>query len=63
MKSKDYKSIVDILNKRYQGKKFFDFMDFGDVQTRIDQEFIIENNVFYLPENYTNKLTKTDSEE
>jgi len=63
MKVRDYKSIVEILNKKYPSKKFFDFMDFGDVQTRIDQEFIIKNNVFYLPENYLSEITKTDSQD
>ena len=37
MKAKDYKSITEILEKKYQCK-FYLFMDFKDVSDRIKQK-------------------------
>ena len=37
MKAKNYKSITEILNKKYK-KKFYLFMDFEDCMNRIKQK-------------------------
>ena len=36
MKAKDYKSITDLLNRKYK-RKFFNFMTFLDCLNRINQ--------------------------
>ena len=36
MKNKEYKGAANILNNQNIGKQFFDHMDFGDCQSRID---------------------------
>lgn len=58
MKAKDYKSITDLLNKKYPGREIHDQLDFGDTLTRIDQDLVIEDKIVELPEDYFNKLTK-----
>jgi hypothetical protein len=40
MKNKVY-SITEDLEQRNPGKKFYDFQDFGDCQSRIDEDIIL----------------------
>ena len=58
MKNKEYKGAANILNNQNIGKQFFDHMDFGDCQSRIDEDIIPKVEIVELPKRYFNKLIK-----
>jgi hypothetical protein len=58
MKNKEYKGAANILNNQNIGKKFFNHMDFGDCQSRIDEDIIPKVKIVELPKRYFNKLIK-----
>ena len=58
MKNKEYKEAANILNNQNIGKKFFNHMDFGDCQSRIDEDIIPKVEIVELPKKYFNKLIK-----
>ena len=58
MKNKEYKGAANILNNQNIGKKFFNHMDFGDCQSRIDEDIIPKVEIVELPKKYFNKLIK-----
>jgi hypothetical protein len=58
VKNKEYKGAANILNNQNIGKKFFDHMDFGDCQSRIDEDIIPKVEIVELPKKYFNKLIK-----
>jgi hypothetical protein len=57
MKNKDFESITNILEDKNPNKKFYNFMDFGDCQSRIDEDIIPKVEIVELPK-YFNKLIK-----
>ena len=46
MKAKEYKTIIEILNKKYPNKKFFLFMNFEDCLNRIKLESKFNDNIW-----------------
>jgi hypothetical protein len=58
LKAKDFKSITKDLEIRNLGKKFYNFQDFGDCQSRIDEDIIPKVEIVELPKKYFNKLIK-----
>jgi hypothetical protein len=58
VKNKEYKEAANILNNQNIGKKFFNHMDFGDCQSRIDEDIIPKVKIVELPKRYFNKLIK-----
>ena len=52
MKTKEYKSITNILESKNKDKKFYSFMDFEDTEIR-KKEVILP-----LPKQYFNKIVK-----
>jgi hypothetical protein len=57
MKNKVY-SITEDLEQRNPGKKFYDFQDFGDCQSRIDEDIIPKVEIVELPKRYFKKIIK-----
>jgi hypothetical protein len=57
MKNKVY-SITEDLEQRNPGKKFYDFQDFGDCQSRIDEDIIPKVEIVELPKIYFKRLIK-----
>jgi hypothetical protein len=57
MKNKVY-SITKDLEQRNPGKKFYDFQDFGDCQSRIDEDIIPKVEIVELPKIYFKRLIK-----
>jgi hypothetical protein len=57
MKNKVY-SITEDLEQRNPGKKFYNFMDFGDCQSRIDEDIIPKVEIVELPKRYFKKIIK-----
>jgi hypothetical protein len=49
MKNKDFESITNILEDKNPNKKFYNFMDFGDCQSRIDEDIIPKVEIVELP--------------
>jgi hypothetical protein len=58
MKNKDFESVTNILEDKNPNKKFYNFMDFGDCQSRIDEDIIPKVEIVELPKKYFNKLIK-----
>ena len=58
MKNKEYKGAANILNNQNIGKQFFDHMDFGDCQSRIDEDIIPKVEIVELPKIYFKRLIK-----
>jgi hypothetical protein len=58
MKNKEYKGATNILNNQNIGKKFFNHMDFGDCQSRIDEDIIPKVEIVELPKIYFKRLIK-----
>jgi hypothetical protein len=58
MKNKDFESITNILENKNPNNKFYDFQDFGDCQSRIDEDIIPKVEIVELPKIYFNKLIK-----
>jgi hypothetical protein len=58
MKNKDFESIIKDLEKRNPGKNFYDFQDFGECQTKIDNDIIPKVEIVELPKKYYDKLIK-----
>jgi hypothetical protein len=58
MKNKEYKGAANILNNQNIGKKFFNHMDFGDCQSRIDEDIIPKVEIVELPKIYFKRLIK-----
>jgi hypothetical protein len=58
MKNKEYKGAANILNNQNIGKKFFNHMDFGDCQSRIDEDIIPKVEIVELPKIYFKKIIK-----
>jgi hypothetical protein len=58
MKNKDFESITNILEDKNPNNKFYDFQDFGDCQSRIDEDIIPKVKIVELPKKYFNKLIK-----
>ena len=58
MKNKEYKGATNILNNQNIGKQFFDHMDFGDCQSRIDEDIIPKVEIVELHKRYFNKIIK-----
>ena len=58
MKNKDFKSVINILEDKNPNKKFYNFMDFGDCQSRIDEDIIPKVKIVELPKKYYDKLIK-----
>jgi hypothetical protein len=58
MKNKEYKGAANILNNQNIGKQFFDHMDFGDCQLRIDEDIIPKVEIVDLPKRYFKRLIK-----
>ena len=58
MKNKEYKGVTNILNNQNIGKQFFDHMDLGDTQARIDEDIIPKVEIKELPRRYFKKLIK-----
>lgn len=58
MKNKEYKGVTNILNNQNIGKQFFDHMDLGDTQARIDEDIIPKVEIQELPRRYFKKLIK-----
>jgi hypothetical protein len=58
MKNKDFESITNILEDKNPNKKFYNFMDFGDCQSRIDEDIIPKVEIVELPKIYFKRLIK-----
>jgi hypothetical protein len=58
MKNKDFESITNILEDKNPNKKFYNFMDFGDCQSRIDEDIIPKVEIAELPKIYFKRLIK-----
>jgi hypothetical protein len=58
MKNKDFESITNILEDKNPNKKFYNFMDFGDCQSRIDEDIIPKVEIVELPKSYLKRLIK-----
>jgi len=58
LKAKDFKSITKDLEKRNPGKNFYDFQDFGECQTKIDNDIIPKVEIVELPRRYFKRLIK-----
>jgi len=58
MKNKEYKGAANILNNQNISKQFFDHMDFGDCQSRIDEDIIPKVEIVELPKRYFKKIIK-----
>ena len=58
MKNKDFQSVTNILEDKNPNKKFYNFMDFGDCQSRIDEDIIPKVKIVELPKKYYDKLIK-----
>jgi len=58
MKNKDFQSVTNILEDKNPNKKFYNFMDFGDCQSRIDEDIIPKVEIVELPKKYYDKLIK-----
>jgi hypothetical protein len=58
LKAKNFKSITKDLEIRNLGKKFYDFQDFRDCQSRIDEDIIPKVEIVELPKSYLKRLIK-----
>jgi len=58
MKNKDFESVSNILENKNPNKKFYNFMDFRDCQSRIDEDIIPKVKIVELPKKYYDKLIK-----
>jgi hypothetical protein len=58
MKNKDFESITNILENKNPNNKFYDFQDFGDCQSRIDEDIIPKVEIVELPKSYLKRLIK-----
>ena len=58
MKNKDFESITNILEDKNPNNKFYDFQDFGDCQSRIDEDIIPKVEIVELPKSYLKRLIK-----
>ena len=58
MKNKDFESITNILEDKNPNNKFYDFQDFGDCQSRIDEDIIPKVEIVELPKIYFKRLIK-----
>jgi hypothetical protein len=58
MKNKDFESVTNILEDKNPNKKFYNFMDFGDCQSRIDEDIIPKVEIVELPKIYFKRLIK-----
>ena len=57
MKNKEYTSAADLISKQ-QDSKFYDFQDFGECQTKIDNDIIPKVEIVELPRRYFKRLIK-----
>jgi len=58
MKNKDFKSVTNILEDKNPNNKFYDFQDFGECQTKIDNDIIPKVEIVELPRRYFKRLIK-----
>ena len=58
MKNKNFESVTNILEDKNPNKKFYNFMDFGDCQSRIDEDIIPKVEIVELPKIYFKRLIK-----
>jgi hypothetical protein len=58
MKNKDFESITNILEDKNPNNKFYDFQDFGECQTKIDNDIIPKVEIVELPKRYFKRLIK-----
>jgi hypothetical protein len=58
LKNKDFQSVTNILEDKNPNKKFYNFMDFGDCQSRIDEDIIPKVEIVELPKSYLKRLIK-----
>ena len=58
MKNKDFQSITNILEDKNPNNKFYDFQDFGECQTKIDNDIIPKIEIVELPKRYFKRLIK-----
>ena len=58
MKNKDFESITNILEDKNPNNKFYDFQDFGECQTKIDNDIIPKVEIVELPRRYFKRLIK-----
>jgi hypothetical protein len=54
----DFESVTNILEDKNPNKKFYNFMDFGDCQSRIDEDIIPKVEIVELPKIYFKRLIK-----
>jgi hypothetical protein len=58
VKNKDFQSVTNILEDKNPNNKFYDFQDFGECQTKIDNDIIPKVEIVELPRRYFKKLIK-----
>jgi len=58
VKNKDFKSVTNILEDKNPNNKFYDFQDFGECQTNIDNDIIPKVETVELPRRYFKRLIK-----
>jgi len=58
MKNKDFQSVTNILEDKNPNNKFYDFQDFGECQTKIDNDIIPKVEIVELPRRYFKRLIK-----
>ena len=58
MKNKDFESVTNILEDKNPNNKFYDFQDFGECQTKIDNDIIPKVEIEELPRRYFKRLIK-----
>ena len=58
MKNKDFESVTNILEDKNPNNKFYDFQDFGECQTKIDNDIIPKVEIVELPRRYFKRLIK-----
>ena len=58
MKNKDFESVTNILEDKNPNNKFYDFQDFGECQTKIDNDIIPKIEIVELPRRYFKRLIK-----
>jgi len=58
LKNKDFESVTNILEDKNPNNKFYDFQDFGECQTKIDNDIIPKIEIVELPRRYFKRLIK-----
>ena len=58
MKNKNFQSVTNILEDKNPNNKFYDFQDFGECQTKIDNDIIPKVEIVELPRRYFKRLIK-----